>query len=390
MEKIILPNGTPGRILTPDDLVVEQAAMTANAINSALMPDNFDYTHSPSDNEMAAMEFKNPRQVNELKYIIKDILSGDQAAAKDERYSYLNFKQIKTAIEWIQNNNFDEDLQALLVSQPWKLVYKTKPPTPEEFLTNKYIGAMADNLFLPVKKNFLEFFDPIKPYRNAYLNPSIGAGKSTFTMMSLLYVACLYALMRDPWKFFSKAKTTIFAITLCAVTITKAKEIYEEPIRQLIESADFWKQCRTHSEMMEEEKHLQECDEVEYIPWKNGPQPLDSKVYLPDGSFKYMKDVKVGDVIASPTTKECTVIDIPFESENEKCYEIELDDGRKCKCAAGHKWRVAWEKDENGDWIWKVVTIEFILEHPELEFEIFEGEYTKYIENMANHISKEC
>lgn len=272
MEKIILPNGTPGRILTPDDLVVEQAAMTANAINSALMPDNFDYTHSPSDNEMAAMEFKNPRQVNELKYIIKDILSGDPAAAKDERYSYLNFKQIKTAIEWIQNNNFDEDLQALLVSQPWKLVYKTKPPTPEEFLTNKYIGAMADNLFLPVKKNFLEFFDPIKPYRNAYLNPSIGAGKSTFTMMSLLYVACLYALMRDPWKFFSKAKTTIFAITLCAVTITKAKEIYEEPIRQLIESADFWKQCRTHSEMMEEEKHLQECDEVEYIPWKNGNQ----------------------------------------------------------------------------------------------------------------------
>jgi hypothetical protein len=272
MEKIILPNGTPGRILTPDDSVVEQAAMTANAINSALMPDNFDYTHSPSDNEMAAMEFKNPRQVNELKYIIKDILSGDQAAAKDERYSYLNFKQIKTAIEWIQNNNFDEDLQALLVSQPWKLVYKTKPPTPEEFLTNKYIGAMADNLFLPVKKNFLEFFDPIKPYRNAYLNPSIGAGKSTFTMMSLLYVACLYALMRDPWKFFSKAKTTIFAITLCAVTITKAKEIYEEPIRQLIESADFWKQCRTHSEMMEEEKHLQECDEVEYIPWKNGNQ----------------------------------------------------------------------------------------------------------------------
>lgn len=95
---------------------------------------------------------------------------------------------------------------------------------------------------------------------------------STFTMMSLLYVACLYALMRDPWKFFSKAKTTIFAITLCAVTITKAKEIYEEPIRQLIESADFWKQCRTHSEMMEEEKHLQECDEVEYIPWKNGNQ----------------------------------------------------------------------------------------------------------------------
>lgn len=109
--------------------------------------------------------------------------------------------------------------------------------------------------------------DPLGLYQTAN---GIWTHNSTFTMMALLYVACLYGLMRDPWKFYSKAKTTIFAITLCAVTLTKAKEIYEEPIRQLIESADFWKQCRTHSEMMLEEKHLQECDEVEYLPWKNG------------------------------------------------------------------------------------------------------------------------
>ena len=256
MSNIILPNGEPGKVITSLDNVLPEPIIRSE--------------NGPSNAEMASMGFKNPKQVNELKYIIKDILSGDPAAAKDERYSYLNFKQVKIALDWLQNNNFDEELQTLLMSEPWRLVYKTKPPTPEEFLSNKYIGAMADNLFLPVKKNFLDFFDVTKPYRNAYLNPSIGAGKSTFTMMALLYVACLYALMRDPWKFFSKAKTTIFAITLCAVTITKAKEIYEEPIRQLIESADFWKQCRTHSEMLEEEKHLKEIDTIEYIPWKSG------------------------------------------------------------------------------------------------------------------------
>lgn len=256
MSNIILPNGEPGKIITSLDNALPEPIICSE--------------NGPSNAEMASMGFKNPKQVNELKYIIKDILSGDPAAAKDERYSYLNFKQVKIALDWLQNNNFDEELQTLLMSEPWRLVYKTKPPTPEEFLSNKYIGAMADNLFLPVKKNFLDFFDVTKPYRNAYLNPSIGAGKSTFTMMALLYVACLYALMRDPWKFFSKAKTTIFAITLCAVTITKAKEIYEEPIRQLIESADFWKQCRTHSEMLEEEKHLKEIDTIEYIPWKSG------------------------------------------------------------------------------------------------------------------------
>lgn len=207
---------------------------------------------------------------------------------------------------------------------------------------------------------------------------------STFTQMALLFVAACFALMRDPWKFFSKSKTTVFAITICAVTLTKAKEIYEEPIRQLIESAEFWHFCRSHAEMLKEEEHLRESDNVEYIPWSNGgPQPLDSKVYLPDGSYKLMGDIKVGDKIASPTTKECTVIDIPYENENDICYEIELDDGRTCKCAANHKWRVAWEKNRKGDWIWKVVPIEFIMSHPELEFEIFEGEFTKEIEEKA-------
>ena len=128
--KIILPNGTPGHVLTQDDLVLEQVGKAYDA----LMPADFDYSHNPSNYEMDAMKFKNPKQVNELKYIIKDILSGDQKAARDERYSYLNFKQIKTAIEWIQNNSFDESLQNLLISQPWRLVYKIKPPTPEEFL----------------------------------------------------------------------------------------------------------------------------------------------------------------------------------------------------------------------------------------------------------------
>jgi hypothetical protein len=35
----------------------------------------------------------------------------------------------------------------------------------------------------------------------------------------------------------------------------------------MIESAPFWKKCRTHDEMMKEDKHLMESDVVDYIPW---------------------------------------------------------------------------------------------------------------------------
>lgn len=90
---------------------------------------------------------------------------------------------------------------------------------------------------------------------------------STFTMLALLYVACCFALMRDPWKFFSMAQTSVFAFVLCAVTQTKASEIYREPIQQLIEGSDYWMWCRTHQDMLEEEKHLREADTIDYIPW---------------------------------------------------------------------------------------------------------------------------
>lgn len=277
---IILPGSDKETIITPSrDILLPQGTKSAEdghlaridlVQGGALGTETLNCLTGPSNAEMSEAGFANPKQLNELKSIFIDLLSGDPAASHDDRFSYLNFKQIKLALEWLMTNNFDERLQSLLLERPYLLTFKNKPPTPEEFLTHKYIGSMADSLWLPLRKAFVEYFDPMKPYRTAALNPSIGAGKSTFTQMALLFVAASFALMRDPWKFFNKSKTTIFAITLCAVTLTKAKEIYEEPIRQLIESADFWRYCRTHKEMLDEENHLLESEEVEYIPWGHG------------------------------------------------------------------------------------------------------------------------
>lgn len=146
-------------------------------LGGALGTDAIDLSKKPSDKKMAALDMPDSKELLELKDIIKDVLSGDPDAAKNEKYRYLNFNQIKTAIEWLMTNNFDEQLQSLLLTNPWLLTFKNKPPTAEEFLSHKYIGAMADSVWLPVRKMFIEYFDPMKPYRNAILNPSIGAGK---------------------------------------------------------------------------------------------------------------------------------------------------------------------------------------------------------------------
>jgi len=213
------------------------------------------------------LSFKDPKAINNLMYIIKDILQGDSAAARREEYAYLNFNQLKAALEWLMSHGMDDSLKNDLLMNPWRLTFKDRPPTPEEMLGEKYIGAMSESVWEPVKKAFIEYFDPMKPYRTAALNPSIGAGKSTFTMLALLYVAVCFGLMRDPWKFFSMSKTSVFVFVLCAVTYSKASEIYREPIQQLIESATYWKWCRTHQEMLREDRHLQLSDTVEYLPW---------------------------------------------------------------------------------------------------------------------------
>ncbi len=254
MSDIILPN--ENKIISPTDILFP--TVDINQVKQS--PDI-------TEKDMGLAGFKDPRAVNDLKYIIKDILSGDPAAAKRPEYQHLNFEQIKTAIKWLDQQGLDEATLELLLEKPYLLTFKDRPPTPDEFLTSKYIGSQAESVWWPVRKNFLQFFDPLKPYRTAVLNPSIGSGKSTFTMLALLYIACHFALMRDPWKFFNKSRTTVFVIALCAVTQGKAKEIYNEPIRQLIESANFWHWCRTHQEMLNEEKHLQESDTIEYIPW---------------------------------------------------------------------------------------------------------------------------
>lgn len=255
---IILPNeeNNGNKIIKPGDLLFPTIDM-----NQIQQEPNI------TEKDMGNAGFKDPRAVNDLKYIIKDILSGDPKAAKRPEYTSLGYEQMKTAIKWLEQQGLDDATLQLLLEKPYLLTFKDKPPTPEEFLTSKYIGAQAESVWWPVKKNFLQFFDPLKPYRTAVLNPSIGSGKSTFTMLALLYVACHFALMRDPWKFFGKSRTTVFIIALCAVTQGKAKEIYNEPLRQLIESASFWHWCRTHQEMLNEEKHLQESDTIEYIPW---------------------------------------------------------------------------------------------------------------------------
>lgn len=135
--------------------------------------------NGPVDELLLAQTFKNPAAIKNLQFIIKDILQGDGDAAKRDEYQYLNFKQIRAALTWLQEQNgLSDDMKALLLQKPYSLVFKEKPPTASEFLGAKYIGSMSEFLWEPMKEEFIEFLDPMKPYRAGIWNTSIGSGKA--------------------------------------------------------------------------------------------------------------------------------------------------------------------------------------------------------------------
>jgi len=314
-----------------------------------------------------------PDTLGNLKYIFQDILDGNEEALNRPEFKALNFNNIKAAIEWLAKTNSINDIfKNELLAEGWRLNFKCRPPTPEEFLTEKYLGPTAETLYEPVRKAFIEFMNPLSPYRNAILSLHIGWGKSALSAIIQLYISTHFAMMWHPYKYFGQSSATVYIQALGAWSQKKGSEILLEPILNIINSSPYFKQVRGSKDITDEEAPPDEvANQLLWTTASKTAQPLDCKVYLPDGSYKLMGDIKIGDIIASPTHNEVEVTAIPYEGEDEY-YEIELEDGRVTRCNGEHLWKVSWEKDKYGKRIWNVVNTLFMVEHPELDFEVFD------------------
>jgi len=121
----------------------------------------------PSENENLGAD---PKIINNTQYILKDLIQGDDSAFKD--IEGLDMAVIKKALSYLVNNeSLNEKQKIELIQDSWKVNYRAKPPTPEEFLSSKYLGPTADTLYPWVKNTFKEFMNPTAEYRNLILYP---------------------------------------------------------------------------------------------------------------------------------------------------------------------------------------------------------------------------
>lgn len=307
------------------------------------------------------------QNINNVASILRDILAGDQKAMERPEFQALNFPAIKAYLEWaIKTNTLADAAKGDLMNNAWRLNFKCRPPTPNEFLQEKFIGAQAEALHKPLIDIFCEFFDPLKPYRTLVLTQCIGWGKSTLSTLAQLYISVHYAMMWHPYRFFGMAMSSIFTQCLGGWNQKKASELLLEPFTQILEGAPYFQRVRTHQDLVDASaEDISDC-----IHWTTSTptaQPLDSKIIMSDGSVKLMGDIQIGDKVKSPSEGTTEVINIPYHGVAD-CYEIELEDGRTVRCSAEHLWNVRRTPESD----WEVVNLQYIMDHPEYDWEIRE------------------
>ncbi len=192
------------------------------------------------------------QNINNVSSILQDILAGDTKAMERAEFKALNFPAIKAYLEWaIKTNQLSDSGKGDLMSNAWRLNFKCRPPTPEEFLTEHFIGAQAEALHQPLIDIFCEFFDPLKPYRTLILTQCIGWGKSTLSTLAQLYISVHYAMMWHPYRFFGMAMSSIFTQCLGGWNQKKASELLLEPFTQILEGSPYFQRVRTHQDLVD-------------------------------------------------------------------------------------------------------------------------------------------
>lgn len=168
-------------------------------------------------------------------YLIRDLAQGDESVADNELFKSLSENDILAGLKLIRENDFlSEATKAEVLANLWRINYKKRPPTIEEFLTDDWLGPMSESLYPHARNILTDFWKQGSPYRHLILAMAIGTGKSTISAVHNLYVTTLLFLMRNPKKFFGLAPSTSIVQALISFSMEKAEQLLLQPFLQIL------------------------------------------------------------------------------------------------------------------------------------------------------------
>jgi hypothetical protein len=172
---------------------------------------------------------------SDAQFLVHDLVQGDESVADNEIFKNLREEDVLAGINLIRNSKYlSESSKLELLSNLWRINYKRKPPTIEEFLTDDWLGPMHESLYPHARNILVNFWKDNSPYRHLILAMAIGTGKSTISAIHNLYVTTLLFLMRNPKKFFGLAPSSSVVQALISFSMEKAEQLLLQPFLQIL------------------------------------------------------------------------------------------------------------------------------------------------------------
>jgi len=183
-------------------------------------------------------------------YLTKDIMSGDNSPDLFKKFDALDAKKAMLGMEKIMLDYHLSDKEKYqLIAESWRINYRVKPPSIDEFLTNQWIGPTADSLYPHVTKILTEFFQPDSIKRHLILASAIGSGKTVSSTLWSLYITTHLWAMRNPKRFFGLAQNSSIVHGMISFTMEKAAQLLLQPFIQILVSAPHFKRVKQEEQL---------------------------------------------------------------------------------------------------------------------------------------------
>lgn len=196
----------------------------------------------------------------ELKNLIdmeKDILSHPSddlvyldKIFKSDIFSRAEIEDINSALNiLLHNDNLSETKKAEFLNESWKINYKFKVPSPAEFLTEKWIGPQAKDLYPHARRTFIDYFNPFVNKNKLILYCCTGWGKTTILDIIKAYRAVKTVALRNFKQFLKLSEAT--RITDVSVSFTKSTcyDLIIKPLVTILDTSPMFERVKFERDM---------------------------------------------------------------------------------------------------------------------------------------------
>lgn len=267
-----------------------------------------------------------------------DLLNGDEKLLNSPEIQALGASNVKAALEWLATADINGDYKDLIANEGWRLMYKRKPPRPEEFLTWDWIGAQSEGLWPNVRHAFEEFCnpDPLNPKRGLALSTSIGWGKANPVDSNIVVNKTIHLDLEDGTRLNIPSNEIVEILVNGKLTKVSANNLLSMDLESI-----------------------------------NLPQAVKIKSISYSYTHKKMGDLQVGDEIVGPAGEKFKIREITDHGEQD-VYKITLSDGRSFESMLSHLSTVHFRNSHTrpGKKVYDTVTTGYIMDH--LEKYLFE------------------